>query len=156
VLTHLASAAVTSLPDVDRQRLWETLKDLAAKHRRFAGADWALRPEHLARIKEVADKLMPRSFELSRLRLFTERDWDLYEDDADFRLEGQKLEKKRQEVVRTILNADGFEGVLRFALKAEAPHKVGEALGTIESAEVDAYLLPTHLGVEDKAAAQFV
>jgi hypothetical protein len=156
VLAYLASAAVTSLPDVDRQRLWETLKDLVAKHRRFAGADWALRPEHLARIEEVADKLVPQSFELSRLRLFTERDWDLYEDDTDFKLEGQKLEQKRQEIVRTILSADGPEGVLQFALKAEAPHKVGEALGAIESADVDAHLLARHLMKEEKPTAQFV
>jgi hypothetical protein len=156
VLTYLASDAVTGLPDADRQRLWETLKDLAAKHRRFAGADWALRPEPLARIEEVADKLKPQSFELSRLRLFTDRDWDLYERGEDFKLEGEKLEQKRQEVVRTILSADGPEGVYGFALKAEAPHKVGETLGSIENAEVDAYFLPIYLGATDKPTSQFV
>lgn len=156
VLAYLASDAVTGLPEGDRRRLWETLKDLAAKHRRFAGADWALRPEYLSRLEEVADKLKPQSFELSRLRLFTERDWGLYETDTDFKLEGEKLDQKRQEVVSTILSAEGPEGLYRFALKADAPHKVGEALGAVENAAVDAYLLPTYLEAKDKHTTQFV
>jgi hypothetical protein len=156
VLTYLASPTVTTLPDAERLRIWETLRELAAKHRRFAGADWALRPEHVARIDEIAEKIMPKSFEMSSLRLFTERDWDLYEDDTDFKLEGQKLEQKRQEVVRRILSTDGVEGVVRFALKAEAPQKVGEALGNIESAELDTYFMPSKLTGSDKALTQIV
>ena len=94
-----SSAAVTSRAKADRQPLWETLKDLAAKHRRFAGADWALPAEYVTKIEELAGQLAPQSFELSHLRLFTERDWDLYEDDNDFKAQGEKLEGKRQEAV---------------------------------------------------------
>jgi hypothetical protein len=156
VLAHLTSPQVTSLPEADRQPLWEALKDLTSKHRRFAGAQWALPAERVAAIEDVAGRLAPTSFELSQLRLFTDRDWDLYEDGDDFTIQQQKLDATRQSAIRAILEAEGPEGVVRFALKAEAPHKVGETLGAIESPEVDAFLLPSHLQSNDKATTLLV
>ena len=42
VLGHLGSAAVASMAEADRLRLWTGLVDLVTKHRKFSGADWAL------------------------------------------------------------------------------------------------------------------
>ena len=62
VLNHLSSSAVTSLPEADRVRLWEALKDIALKHRKFAGAQWAMPAERVEKIEDVASKLAPASF----------------------------------------------------------------------------------------------
>ncbi len=156
ILTHLASAPVTSLSESDRLPLWEALKDLAAKHRKFANAQWAMPPERVVKIEEVADLLAPASFDLINRRLFTERDFDLYEEKEKFEVQQQRLDERRQNAVKAILDAEGLEGVVRFAKKVESPRKVGGALGALENTAVDEYLLPSFLKDTDNAIQQFV
>ncbi len=145
ILEHLTSPAVVSLPEEGRRKLWEALKDLVAKHRKFSDAKWAMPRDRIEKIENAAKLLEPVSYELANLRLFTEREWDLYGENVDFKSETTKLENRRQDVVRVILKAEGATGVLSFAAKADAPHKVGETLGAISDQEIDAFLLPDFL-----------
>lgn len=156
VLEYLCSNTVTSLAESTRLPLWESLLDLAAKHRKFATAQWAMSAEVVARIEEAADKLAPSSMTLLNRRLFSERDFDLYEENGDFEEQAQKLEKKRQEVIKEILALNDIEGVLEFTRQVESPRKVGLALGSIESQDVDEYFLPNYLVQTDKAISSFV
>ena len=156
VLSHLVSSAVTSLAEEDRVPLWEALKDLALKHRKFADAQWAMPAERVAKIEEVANRLAPVSFELTNRRLFTERDFDLYDDQGDFELQRQRLDQLRQDAIRAILNTEGAEGIVRFAQLVESPRKVGDALGTIEDPNVDSALLPALLQQSDRSINQFL
>ncbi len=156
VLAHLGSAAVTSLPEDSRLPLWEALKDVASKHRKFANAQWAMPADRVAKIEEVAERLSPKSSDLINRRLFTERDFDLYEKADKFEVQRQRLDERRQNAVKQVLEAEGPEGVVRFARKVESPRKVGDALGAIESQAVDEYLLPQFLQGTDKDVEQFV
>lgn len=156
ILDHLSSNAVTSLPEDVRLPLWEELIDLAAKHRKFADAQWAMPAEVIAKIEEAAAKLAPSSTSLLQRRLFSERDFDLYEENGDFEEQRQKLDLKRQDVIREILAAGYIKDVLNFARQVDSPRKVGLALGYLVSPEIDAYLLPLYLEQTDKAISDFV
>jgi hypothetical protein len=156
VLNHLSSSAVTSLPEADRVPLWEALKDIALKHRKFAGAQWAMPAERVAKIEEVATRLAPASFELANRRLFTERDFDLYEGKANFEQERQRIDHIRQDAIKAILSAEGVAGVIRFAQQVESPRKVGDALGVIKDPNIDAFLLPAFLDHGDRPISQFL
>jgi hypothetical protein len=156
VLNHLSSPAVTSLAEADRVSLWEALKDIALKHRKFADAQWAMPAERVAKIEEVANRLAPASFELVNRRLFTERDFDLYEDKGDFEQERQRLDRIRQNAIKAILSAEGVDGVIRFAHQVESPRKVGDALGAIEDPNIDLVLLPAFLQHSDRPINQFL
>ncbi|HYA39763.1 MAG TPA: hypothetical protein VEF34_00540, partial [Syntrophobacteraceae bacterium] len=156
VLNHLSSSAVTSLPEADRVPLWEALKDMALKHRKFANAQWAMPAERVAKIEEVANSLAPASFELATRRLFNERDFDLYEETGNFEQERQRLDHIRQDAIRVILSGEGVAGIIRFAQQVESPRKVGDALGAIEDARIDEFLLPTFLDHVDRPIIQFL
>lgn len=156
VLNHLLSPAVTSLPEADRVPLWEALKDIALKHRKFADAQWAMPAERVAKIEKVASRLAPASFELANRRLFTERDFDLYEEKGNCEQERQKLDHIRQDAIKAILSAEGVDGVVRFAQQVESPRKVGDALGAIEDSNIDAFLLPAFLDHGDRPINQFL
>jgi hypothetical protein len=156
VLMHLSSSAVTSLPEEDRLPLWEALRDVALKHRKFAGVQWAMPAERVAKIEEVASRLAPASFELANRRLFTERDFDLYEEKANFAQERQRIDHIRRDAIKAILSAEGVEGIIRFSQQVESPRKVGDALGAIEDSRIDAFLLPAFLNHGDRAISQFL
>ena len=156
VLDHLGSDAVTALPESARLPLWETLVDLVAKHRRYAHAQWAMPAEIIAKIEEVVAKLAPTSANLLQRRLFSERDFDLYEENGDFEEQRLKLDQKRQEAIREMLEAGNIEDVLNFARQVDSPRKVGLALGFLESPDIDTFLLPAYLGQTDKTLRDFV
>lgn len=156
VLDHISSDAVTTLPESSRLPLWETLVDLIAKHRKYADAQWAMPAEIVAKIDGAAAKLAPTSTSLLQRRLFSERDFDLYEENGDFEDQRLKLDQKRQEAIRQILAAGNIEDVLNFARQVDSPSKVGLALGSLESPDIDTFLLPVYLGQSDKTISDFV
>ena len=156
VLRHLASPSVTSLPEEDRLPLWESLEDLISKHKKFADTPWAMRAEQVAKIEDVAAAIAPKSSDLMTRRLFTERDFDMYEATDNFEAEHKKLEAKRQKAVRGILQTQGLEGVIRFAKSVDAPRKVGDALGAIDDPGVDMFLLPSMLESPGRAESQLI
>lgn len=156
VMEYLSSDVVTSLPESDRLPLWETLVDLAAKHRKYADAQWAMPSEFIAKIEEAAAKLAPTSTSMLQRRLFSERDFDLYEGDDDFEAQRLKLDQKRQDAIKEILAAGNIEDILNFARQVDSPGKVGFALGSLESPDIDTFLLPAYLEQADKTVSEFV
>ncbi len=155
IIGFLASPSVVAVAEKKRVRLWEALKDLALKHRRFADAQWAMPDEWVTKIEEAAAMLAPASVELTNRRLFTERDFDLFENASDYQEEYRRLDGIRREVLTAILETNGMEGVVRFARDVESPRKVGEALGAIEDPTIDAFLLPAFLDSSEREISLF-
>jgi hypothetical protein len=52
-LEHLAKDTVLNVSETERLPLWEALVDLAAKHRYFGDAHWAMKPESVAKIEDA-------------------------------------------------------------------------------------------------------
>lgn len=156
VLNHLSSEAVLALPETERLSIWEALVNLARKHRNFPDAQWVMPPEIIARIEQVASALAPKSPDLAYRRLFSDRNFELYEETGDFQEQEKKLSLRRQSAVRTILNATQLEGLLDFAAKVANPGAVGLAFGQIDWAGTDNALLPEYLDRPDKAFRDFI
>lgn len=156
ILDHLGSEMVTSLPEVDRVAIWESLVDLAAKHRKFFDTQWAMPSNVVDRVESVAAKLAPRSSTLLYRRLFSERDIDLYEEKGSYEEQRRLLESRRQKAITEILADKSLNGVLMFSQQIESPRKAGFALGSLDSADVDIGLLPEYLGSSDPAITSFI
>ena len=155
LLAHLSSDAVVSLPQADRLCLWTKLVDLAAKHRKFADAAWAVKPEAVNEIAAIAERLKPDAPHYHRQRLFNERDFDLYEEKGNYEEQRKGLDKRRQRAVVEVFAAGGVEGVLEFAKVVESPWRVGVAFGAIAAHRVDGQVLPALLESVISALAQF-
>ncbi|MFA5094073.1 MAG: hypothetical protein WC512_02385, partial [Candidatus Omnitrophota bacterium] len=156
VLKHLFTEAVLTLADSDRLPLWEALIDLAAKHRKFADAKWAMPLDMITKIEEAAAKLTPKSASLIYRRLFSDRDFDLFEEKGGYEEQERNLNLKRQEAIKDIIKESQIAGVLDFAQKVTSPEKVGHALGCIEYESADMSLLPGYLEKEDRTSKSFI
>jgi hypothetical protein len=155
LLAHLSSDAIVSLPQADRLRLWTELVDLAAKHRKFADAEWAMEPEAVNEIAAIAERLKPDAPNYRHQRLFSERDFDLYEEKDNYEEQRKELDERRQHAVVEVFAAGGVEGVLELAKAVESPWRVGVAFGAITAHGVDGQILPALLESEIGALAQF-
>ena len=155
-LFHLTSNEVVALPEAERLPIWEKLESLVRHHRRFADADWAFPEEVVKKIEETANALVPQAPELKYHYLFSDRDFDLFDEDSDYDEQQKRLDEARQSAVKTIFEAGGLSAALAFAQSVPAPYEVGRALGVIVPMEVEDEILPTELNTEDETMKQVV
>jgi hypothetical protein len=141
----LASQPIFELPEDQRLLLWDHLTKFTNKHRRFSEAKWALPDELISRIENVAEQIAPRDpFNLYQ-HLFTDRDFDLYEDNGDWEEQRKILNARRDAAVTEIFQQNGVEGIIRFAEAVVSPGQVGHALGAIADDVFEQTLLPHFL-----------
>ena len=146
----LASDEISNLPEEQRLLLWDHLTKFTSKHRRFADAKWALNDDLLTSIETVANRLAPSNpFNLYQ-HIFSDRDFDLYEERNNWEEQRQKLEKRRQKAIEEILQVGGIDSVIQFAEAVKSPDQVGHALGCIADVAIDSVLLPAHLGSDNR------
>ncbi|TDA68680.1 MAG: hypothetical protein D9V47_07995 [Clostridia bacterium] len=155
LLAYLRSDTVVSMPQADRLRLWTELVDLVSKHRRFADAEWAMKPEVVDEIAAVAECLAPDAPIYRHQRLFSERDFDLFEEKGNYEEQRKKLEERRQKAANEVFAAGGVEAVLEFAQAVETPWRVGVTFSMIASNDAQGKILPALLESETKSLAQF-
>ena len=155
VLAYLKSEDVMDFPEADRLSLWEALVDLVTKHRRFCDAEWAMEQAQVDQIASVAQVLEIEAPELRHRRLFTERDFDLYEEKGNYKDQRDGLDLRRQEAIEVIGAKGGVRAVLEFAASVESPWRVGAAYGVVASSGVDKAVLPGLLAGGKKHLVQF-
>lgn len=111
----LSAPEISGLREKYRLLVWDHLAKFANKHRRFSDAKWALPDEAITRIENVADKLAPSNpFNLYQ-HLFSDRDFDLYDENGNWEQQRKKLDKRRAVAIEEILQKGGIESVIRFA-----------------------------------------
>lgn len=155
LLVHLESDTVMAMEEVDRLSLWTELIDLVTKHRKYAGAEWAMQPEQVDKIAAIAERLGPESPFFRHQRLFSERDFDLYEEKGDYESQRIELEGRRQIAVQEIASGGGFQAVLSFATLVQSAWRVGYSVGFTADNDADCTVLPNLLETEQKQLAQF-
>lgn len=156
LLGILASKEVTELPEETRLPLWDKLRTFTSKHRRFPDAQWALNDELLNLIERVADKIAPSNPFNRYQHLFSDRDFDLYEENGDWAEQRKRLDERRQNALAEIHNLGGLELVIKFAEKVKSPLQVGQALGNFATSKTDSMLLPQFLGNPDRTLSQVI
>jgi hypothetical protein len=156
VLERIASPIITGLAESDRQSLWESLVDLAVKHRKFVDAHWAMPIDVIDDIENAAAAIAPTKPSNLHRRLFSDRDFQLFEEKGEYEEQRRRLDLRRNKAIEDILNAEGIAGVLDFAHKVASPAKVGYALGSVEVSSIDHALLPDHLDTPDEALSAVV
>ena len=145
LLQHLASARVTNLPEEKRLEIWRHLTKLTNENRRFSDAEWALPDELITRIEHVAKELAPTNpFNLYQC-LFSDRDFELYEESGDWEEQRKKLDIRREAAISEILQQGGIESVIQFGESVASPRQVGCALGVITDPAIEKLLLPQFL-----------
>jgi hypothetical protein len=154
LLNHLRSAQVKALPQETRLPIWKELTDLIANHRRFQEADWTIKEPTLQTLSEIANVLAPTSPNHLHQRVFTARDFDLYETD-NFEEEVRKLDARRRTAVEEVYAAGDLTAVLDFSQAVESSAHVGAAFAQFASAEDEKIVLPELLESNDPALARF-
>jgi hypothetical protein len=148
---HALRTLTAELPHV-RESVWEPLRDLVMKHRRYSNAEWALDPDLVGQLDELQEAIAPSDpVELVRW-LFDEHAPDLPEESGPDFDGGRFLEavaRRRTEAVRQLHDTAGPAAVVRLAAISKFPGFVGEAAGRANLDQVGAELFE-HIDREDE------
>ena len=155
LLDHLRSDELLDMPDAVRLKLWNELTDLVTRHRKYVDAEWAMSPEQVEKITEIARRLQPEDPALRYQRMFSERELDLYEGTGDWEDQQRRLDERREEAVAEIAALGGSESLLKFGETVESPWRAGLASGILESEELDRVFFPDLLDIATGPRAQF-
>lgn len=155
LLEYLGSTAVLTMQEADRLGLWAELVNLVTKHRKFSGAARAMAPRQVDELAALADRLAPSTPLFRHQRLFSERDFDLYEETGDWRVQHKALSERRSAAMREIMADSGSEAVLALASAVESPWRVGLAAGMAAEGDIERKILPDLLEAPDNSLAQF-
>lgn len=155
LLEILSSDKISKLPESQKRQLWENLGKLESLHRRFASTDWALDSETTTRIGQIAKNLAPQDPFERYQNLFSNQNFDLYEENDDWKEQDKKLATRRKEAVESILES-GISKVIEFAETVKFPEQVGYALGNTACEEIDSVLLPAYLCTDNRNLQTFV
>lgn len=155
LLSRLSSDMVKSLPESDRLPLWIELVDLVTKHKKYAHTNWAMESAQVDKIVAVAERLKPDAPEFRYRRLFSERDFELYEENECWEKQSKALDERRRKALGEVFECGGVNAVLNFAQAVESPWRAGGAFGIIAKSDSDDAILPELLGTENKSLAQF-
>lgn len=149
LLEILATQPICELPEDQRVLLWDHLNKFTNKHRRFSDAKWALKGDFVSRIEHVAEELAPTNpFNLHQY-LFSDQDFDLYEENDNWEEQQRKLDERREKAIIEIFKLNGIDGVIRFAESVVSAIQVGYALGAIADDLIELTLLPVFLDAKD-------
>lgn len=149
LLQVLSSQPISELPEEQRLSIWDHLTKFTNKHLRYSDAKWALPDGLIFRVEQVAEQLAPTNpFNLYQ-SLFTDHDFDLYEEKGDWEEQRKKLDERRETAISEIIQQNGTEGVIRFAESVSSPGQVGQALGVIADDVFERALLPYFLDSGD-------
>lgn len=156
LLSHLSSDSILSLPESERLPIWEKLDELLRHHRKFSEAKWALPEEAFVKIEETAKLLSPSSPEFKYHHLFSNRDFDLFDEKGNYEEQRKRLDEARQAAVAEILGDNNLDKCLVFATKVASPYNVGRALGVIAWDDVEDAILPSLLDSSDDTKERIV
>lgn len=150
------SKAIKSSGEDKVFRLWENLTSFILKHRRYSNAEWALKEALISRIETAADKISPKDPKLKYRRLFTQREFDLYEETGDWHEQKENLNNRRINAVNEIRKFGGNEAIIEFVSIVESPALVGEATANVADQKTDSEFLPSLLKTKNPLLSQFV
>ncbi len=145
----LSSQNISEISEEQRLSVWDHLAKFTNKHRRFSDAKWALPEELIVKIDAVAKKFEPIDPFYLYQHLFTDSDFDLYDENGDWKEQQKKLTTRREHAISEVYQQKGVEGIIRFAESVASPRQVGHALGDVDDKVFEETFLPNFLSTED-------
>ena len=155
---RLKSEGVLALTQDQRLVLWSALKAKISHHRKYADSDvWGVgvSEEQLQALDEVAEKLQPENSEIQYKRLFSEREFDLYDETGNWEKQREILLHRRIDALREIIDKGGFGGLKSFWRSVHSPDEVGNAYGSDSERADDSKVLPEMLESDNNHDLRF-
>ncbi len=157
LLEYLKSDLFLQTNEEQRNQVWESLKRIVVKHRKFSEAQWAFPIEVVLKIDKTADILESKSPIYLHRRLFSNQKFKLIEHSGDDYKEQMKaIVIKQQKAIEEIFAQYGLNGVRSFIVSVEDSWDVGLAFAEIAPRNIESEFLQDDLVSSDSPTSKFI
>lgn len=111
--------------DEQKELVWNDLKDLVNKHRKYKDAEWSLPEEALIIIDQVISRYQPKNLIIQMRRIFRNKQYDLIWDEDDWMEKEKRLKNDQVDSIAKIYDKYGYYKVRDFANFVDRPEIVG-------------------------------
>lgn len=154
-MQYLNSDEIISLPEEVKLPIWESLRSLSNKHRRFSDAKWAFKSEKISQIEDVAKKLESKDPRFAYRYLFTDSGFGLYEENDNWSQQEKEIEQRRQNALEKIITQFGASAPLELINEIDNTARLGWSLGVVANVGIDNIILPAYLDKEEDRNTKF-
>lgn len=133
---RLEKIDVVSLSQESRLAIWEALKDVIYRHRKYSKQSWAMPAKQLDVFNKALEHLEPKASIDQAVSLFRHH-VELPYDEEDWQKYDAHVAAARNEIIKDIYNGSGVESVLALGNKVDAPHFIGSCLALIKLSDVE-------------------
>jgi hypothetical protein len=145
----LSSKDISELSEDKRLLLWEHLTKFITKQKRYAGMKGEWQEARLSDLDNVTKLLEPKDPFYLFHHLFSNRDFDLYDENGDWEIQKNKLNERRDAAIKEIFQKNDIKTIIQFAESVDSPVLVGYALGSLRDKTIEKSLIPHFFDVED-------
>lgn len=155
-LSQLATIAAKSSDNAGRDTLWRTIRDMTARHRAYANANWALPEEILISLDQIQSQLTPGAIVVLHSWLFDHHpDLPGFDGAENFEKYDSELQARRVAALREIVDAEGWDGVACLLEDAEAVNVIGWIVGEHSLLDVSSIALWSLVTAENPRLNEF-
>lgn len=152
----LSSQEIIGLPEDQRYDLWDHLTKFTRIHRCYLKTQSSLPVELIISIENIAKQLAPSDPIYLYQPIFTDYDFDLYDEDVSLDEHNIKIDEQRQNAIKVILKKYELDGVIRFAENVVLQEEIGDALGIVGDDSIERIFLPSFLDMEERTPKALV
>lgn len=137
-----------------RAALWKNVRELVAKHRYFASADWALPGALVQRFEQVRDRLQPEDLVTRAVPIFSHNFTAEGHSDLDWKEQDRLRRNRRVDALKGIVDQRGFEGVQSLVKASDDAWSIGILLAQEFPGRFDDKILPAMVATDDPKEAK--
>jgi len=134
-----------------RRTIWNKLRELITRHKRFQKANWALPQEAIALLENAEKVFEPKDPVSLAIPLFMHGFEVVEERELPWKEQTAILRDRRRKAIHPVLEKLGLPGLLEIAPQVQDPWAVGVALADATAPAFDSNVLPHLLLNENKA-----
>lgn len=131
----------------ERLRLSNALRDFCGRHRSFPDANWSIEGTSLERLERVARAIEPGEAVERFARLFDHR--PEIGANEEFETWSQRVEKLQTDAIKEVIEASGFQGIVRLASASVLPSQVGQRTADVAEDSFRSEMLGLFAGDDD-------
>lgn len=135
-----------SLNPEDRAIIWQALRTLVARHKRFPDAQWAMPIDVINRLNQVYEHFTPDDLLQKCVWLFGNHTELIGDYGGDWRSHEQAVSIARANAIKEIYEKGGVSMLIDLAEKVEQPYFLGLTIGQAAVSNQDEDELLNHLG----------
>ncbi len=124
--------SIPILNDSEKEIIWNKIKDLITKHRKYNSSNWALPEESIKVLEDLLINYFPNDEYIQNKRMFRNEQYELVDSKDNWEEAEKGIFERQKEIIKSIYKKGGVESVQQFNENIERVDIAGRCMAYIQ------------------------